>query len=212
MTINIDNIENEIRQAKSQIRSAGGDLRKAFATIDSVIDEQIAEIEQIVAGGGSPIPVTSLAELDSQDKAFHDLVRRRGCVIVRNVFSEDRVNDWNDTLMSYVRENGYFKKQAEKVGMDKYFSELASGKPQILGLYWSRPQMEARTSQEMAKVRSWLNHLWTFHSQNGTEFDPDLECLYADRLRQREPGDRTLGLSPHAVSYTHLTLPTILLV
>ena len=57
--------------------------------------------------------------------------------------------------------------------------------------------MEARTSQELARVRSWLNRLWTFQSQNGTEFDPDLECLYADRLRQREPGDRTLGLSPH---------------
>ena len=29
-------------------------------------------------------------------------------------------------------------------------------------------------------------------------FDPDRECLYADRLRRRSPGDRTLGLSPHA--------------
>ena len=33
--------------------------------------------------------------------------------------------------------------------------------------------------------------------ENGVEFDPDRECLYADRLRQREPGDDTLGLSPH---------------
>ena len=197
MTINVDDIETEIRQAKNQIRSAGGDLKQGFAALDSLIDEQIAEIEQIVADGGSPIPVTSLAELDAQDEAFHDLVRRRGCVIVRNVFSEDRVNGWNDTLMSYVRDNGYFEKQAEKAGMDKYFSELASGKPQIFGLYWSRPQMEARTSQELATVRSWLNHLWKFNSQNGAEFDPDLECLYADRLRQREPGDKTLGLSPH---------------
>ncbi len=197
MTINVDDIETEIRQAKNQIRSASGDLKQGFAALDSLIDKQIAEIEQIVADGGSPIPVTSLAELDTQDEAFHDLVRRRGCVIVRNVFSEDRVNGWNDTLMSYVRDNGYFDKQAEKAGMDKYFSELASGKPQIFGLYWSRPQMEARTSQELATVRSWLNRLWKFNSQNGAEFDPDLECLYADRLRQREPGDKTLGLSPH---------------
>ena len=135
MTINVDDIETEIRQAKSQLRSAGGDVEAGFAALDSLIEEQIAEIEQIVADGGSPIPVTSLAELGSQDEAFHDLVRRRGCVIIRNVFSEDRVDGWNDALMSYVRENGYFEKQAEKAGMDKYFSKLASDKPQILGLY-----------------------------------------------------------------------------
>ena len=79
MTINVDDIETEIIQAKNQIRSAGGDLKQGFAALDPLIDEQIAEIEQIVADGGSPIPVTSLAELDTRDEAFHDLVRRRGC-------------------------------------------------------------------------------------------------------------------------------------
>ena len=49
MTINVDDIETEIRQAKNQIRSAGGDLKQGFTALDSLIDEQIAEIEQIVA-------------------------------------------------------------------------------------------------------------------------------------------------------------------
>ena len=57
--------------------------------------------------------------------------------------------------------------------------------------------MEARTSTELAVARRWLNRLWKFSCANGVEFDPDRECLYADRLRQREPGDDTLGLSPH---------------
>ena len=81
--------------------------------------------------------------------------------------------------------------------MDQYFSTLSSSRPQIFGLYWSQPQMEARTSEELAVARKWLNRLWNFDSENGVEFDPDRECLYADRLRQREPGDDTLGLSPH---------------
>ena len=46
MTINVDDIETEIRQAKNQIRSAGGDLKQGFAALDSLIEEQIAEIEQ----------------------------------------------------------------------------------------------------------------------------------------------------------------------
>ena len=197
MAIELDRIDEEIKSAKSIIADNGVDFKEAFETMDSKIEEELKEIEALVSKGESPIPDIDFKDLKESSSDFADLVRKRGCVIIRNVFSEDRVNEWNDNLMGYVRDNDYFEKQAEKAGMDKYFSALASGKPQIFGLYWSRPQMEARTSQEMADLRSWLNRLWKWDSENGVEFNPDQECLYADRLRQREPGDDTLGLSPH---------------
>ena len=197
MNINVDQIDEEIKKAKAEIRVAGVDYHKAFQEMDAKIEKELQEIESLVAKGLSPIPEINFNDLSSADDDFANLVRKRGCVIVRNVFSKDRVDQWNENLMGYVRDNDYFDKQAEKAGMDKYFSALASGKPQIFGLYWSRPQMEARTSQEMADLRSWLNRLWKWESENGVEFNPDQECLYADRLRQREPGDDTLGLSPH---------------
>ena len=197
MNINVDQIDEEIKKAKADISVAGVDYQKAFQEMDAKIEKELQEIESLVAKGLSPIPEINFNDLSSADDDFANLVRKRGCVIVRNVFSKDRVDQWNENLMGYVRDNDYFDKQAEKAGMDKYFSALASGKPQIFGLYWSRPQMEARTSQEMADLRSWLNRLWKWESENGVEFNPDQECLYADRLRQREPGDDTLGLSPH---------------
>ena len=197
MNINVDQIDEEIKKAKAEITDKGVDYKKAFQVMDAKIEQELQEIESFVAKGLSPIPEINFKDLSSANDDFANLVRKRGCVIVRNVFSEDRVNQWNENLMGYVRDNDYFDKQAEKAGMDKYFSALASGKPQIFGLYWSRPQMEARTSQEMADLRSWLNRLWKWESENGVEFNPDQECLYADRLRQREPGDDTLGLSPH---------------
>ena len=197
MNINVDQIDEEIKKAKAEITVAGVDYQKAFQEMDAKIEKELQEIESLVAKGLSPIPEINFNDLSSADDDFANLVRKRGCVIVRNVFSKDRVDQWNENLMGYVRDNNYFDKQAEKAGMDKYFSALASGKPQIFGLYWSRPQMEARTSQEMADLRSWLNRLWKWESENGVEFNPDQECLYADRLRQREPGDDTLGLSPH---------------
>ncbi len=197
MNINVDQIDEEIKKAKAEITVAGVDYQKAFQEMDAKIEKELQEIESLVAKGLSPIPEINFNDLSSADDDFANLVRKRGCVIVRNVFSKDRVDQWNENLMGYVRDNDYFDKQAEKAGMDKYFSALASGKPQIFGLYWSRPQMEARTSQEMADLRSWLNRLWKWESENGVEFNPDQECLYADRLRQREPGDDTLGLSPH---------------
>ena len=197
MNINVDQIDEEIKKAKAEITVAGVDYQKAFQEMDAKIEKELQEIESLVAKGLSPIPEINFNDLSTADDDFANLVRKRGCVIVRNVFSKDRVDKWNENLMGYVRDNDYFDKQAEKAGMDKYFSALASGKPQIFGLYWSRPQMEARTSQEMADLRSWLNRLWKWESENGVEFNPDQECLYADRLRQREPGDDTLGLSPH---------------
>lgn len=39
--------------------------------------------------------------------------------------------------------------------------------------------------------------MWDVSSPNGDEFDPNNDYMYADRIRRREPGDETLGLSPH---------------
>ena len=39
--------------------------------------------------------------------------------------------------------------------------------------------------------------MWHSRRGIGVDFDPDHLCSYADRIRQREPGDKSLGLSPH---------------
>ncbi|MEO1745678.1 MAG: YbiU family protein, partial [Pseudomonadota bacterium] len=77
------------------------------------------------------------------------------------------------------------------------FSDLEAGKPQIFGLYWSKPQVMARQAESMAVTKRFLNRLWTVAGPMGDEFDPDLDYTYADRTRRREPGDKSLGLSPH---------------
>jgi hypothetical protein len=81
--------------------------------------------------------------------------------------------------------------------LDQYFTTLDSSKPQIFGIYWSRPQIQARQHPGLASARRFLNRLWLSESEGERHFDPDRETTYADRTRRREPGDRTLGLSPH---------------
>ncbi|MGC6453438.1 MAG: YbiU family protein [Candidatus Puniceispirillaceae bacterium] len=188
-----------IRRMKADVRASGVDVAAAFEAIDARLEDQVRQIESEVAAGISPVPVCDFAEVTggAVSDELTARIRQRGAVILRNTFDRERVAAWNDTLMAYVAENDYFEKQKAKEGMDKYFATLSSSRPQIFGLYWSKPQMEARTSEELAAARRWLNRLWVFDSDNGIEFDPDRECLYADRLRQREPGDDTLGLSPH---------------
>jgi hypothetical protein len=106
-------------------------------------------------------------------------------------FCERRPKAWNG------HELGDYIAEKEKAGMDKYFSQLKAGAPQIYGLYWSKPQVMARQAESMAGTKAFLNGLWDVDGPMGDEFDPTMDYAYADRTRRRMPGDTTLGLSPH---------------
>ena len=70
-------------------------------------------------------------------------------------------------------------------------------KPEIYPIYWSPAQMQARQSDRMARVQSFLNRLWTSESDGVQWFDPDRDSLYPDRIRRRPPGADSGGLGTH---------------
>lgn len=189
-------IRQQIVREKSALLASRDDWAKNFADLSECVAAEIDDIRKIAAAGESPVPVVRYDRLAESSEETRELIRRRGCVVVRGVFSEKQASDWNEELGRYVADNGYYEQEREKRGMDTdtYFGSLADGKPQIFGIYWSRPQVMARQSAELAHTRRWLNRLW---DAVGDEFNPDDECAYADRIRRREPGDATLGLSPH---------------
>lgn len=191
-------IEQQIIDVKRELRARITDLPERFAEETERLKVEVEAIKSEMESGHA---IVDIEFADVQAGKISDEVRqrirRRGVVVVRNVFDQERVSGWNETLKHYVADNNYLTKQTEKAGLDNYFGALADSKPQIYGLYWSRPQMEARQSQELADLRSWLNGLWYQPKTGDPEFDPNRECLYADRVRQRNPGDSTLGLSPH---------------
>jgi len=80
---------------------------------------------------------------------------------------------------------------------DKYFGNLGMSKPQIYGIYWSRPQVQARQSESLTRTRVFMNHLWLAESEGRRHFDPEQTPVYADRIRRRPPGSTSLGISPH---------------
>ena len=194
-----DEIRAKIRETKAALSQSGNDVAAAFAQVDALIEDEIQTIEAEVRDGVSPVPVCDFGDIAAGriDDDMTARIKQRGVVIMRNTFDADRVNGWNDWLMDYVSRNDYFEMQKSKAGMDQYFANLSSSRPQIFGLYWSKPQMEARTSGRAGRRPPVAEPSVAIESENGLEFNPDRECLYADRLRQREPGDATLGLSPH---------------
>ena len=174
-------------------------VKKSFNIAQSNIKKEVDIILELQHKEIPVIPEIDFQSIVNGNISSSDItnLKQRGSVIIRNVFDKQQASEWNDEIGEYITSNDYFTKSIDRQGMDNYFSQLKSGAPQIFGLYWSRPQMLARQSQSMAITKKFLNSMWDVSSPNGDEFDPNNDYMYADRIRRREPGDETLGLSPH---------------
>ena len=175
------------------------DLTKAFAKSR---DMMLREVEAIRAQHDSGVTVIPQVEYHkiaegAVEESFRELVRRRGCLIVKGVFDRTQVGEWNQEIGEYIDRNDYLTQANKKKDLDKYFSALENATPQIFSLYWSRPQVMARQAESMATTKRFLNRLYDISGPMGPEFDPENDFAYADRIRRRQPGDTTLGLSPH---------------
>ncbi len=186
-----------VTRSKAALLARLPDCRARMAYLNEWLADEVAAVR---SEGADAIPQFDYRDLlsDAISPAQQERIRRRGCVVIRGVFAAQQASAWNEEIGQYITANDYLTRTKAKAGLDQYFSGLTAGRPQIFGLYWSRPQIEARQHEHLAMTRRWLNRLWNFTRLDGTlEFDPDRECTYADRLRRREPGDTTLGLSAH---------------
>ena len=199
MDLLIDNIEQAIVDTKKQLKTNLPELKGIFQDLESDMKAEVSLIEDLVRDGKAVIPEVNYEAIqnDQVDETIVASIKHRGCAVIRSVFPKFQVEEWNDELVEYITANGYYEQCQGKAHLDQYFSTLQSGKPQVFGIYWSRPQMLARQDERMAKTKAWLNNLWGTKDNGSLGIDPDRECTYADRIRRREPGDNTFGLSPH---------------
>ena len=198
LNIRVDRIGEHIKALKADLRAKLPDLKKVVAEVEDAMKREVDEIATAREKGGSVVPILDYKDVEAGtiSEEIKAEMRRRGVAVVRGVYPRAQAEAWNDEIGDYLQRNRYTERPAP-AAKDEYFSTLKSGKPQIFGIYWSKPQMAARTHPNSAKTRAFMNRLWKFAGEGKTYFDPDRETLYADRIRRREPGDKTLGLSPH---------------
>ena len=198
MPLVIDNLPDAIRATKRALQTALPNYRQVFDEVDSAIRQQVDAIRRERDQGRDAIPVFDYSAIVSGDvdQATIARIKTRGACVVRRVFDPRQASDWNDEIADYVQRNKLDDKLAHRAE-DKYFGNLSSSKPQIYGVYWSRPQTLARQSQQLTNTRVFLNRLWTSESEGRQHFDPERIPVYADRIRRRPPGSESLGLSPH---------------
>jgi hypothetical protein len=189
------NVRDQIIAFKRKLAPRREALQRACADVKDHVTRAVDIIRTEVAAGRAVVP-----ELDYRDirnntvpDTLRQSIRKTGCVVVRGVFPADLARDWFAEVGEYLETNHYEQREGEKRSLDQYFSALKAGKPQVFNVYWSKPQVMARQDARLAETRAFLDRLWKYEGV----FNPDRQCTYADRARRRQPGDKTLGLSPH---------------
>jgi Protein of unknown function (DUF1479) len=198
MSLVIENLPEAVRTTKQQLRAALPGYREAFREVEAEMRRRVEEIVSEREAGRDVIPIVQYADIAAGQVSpeLVNKVKARGACVVRETFSREQATAWDEEIADYVDKNNLDAKLAN-AAEDKYFGTLASAKPQIYGIYWSRPQVQARQSEQLTNVRVFLNNLWRSESDGVRHFNPNETPAYADRIRRRPPGSASLGLSPH---------------
>jgi len=198
MAFVIDNLGEAIRSSKKVLREALPNHAEVFRQVEAEMRRRVSAIVKERETGQPVIPIVHYSDVKAGAVPAELIakIKDRGACAVRRTFEPDQAEAWDREIAHYVDENGLDAKLAN-AAEDKYFGTLVSAKPQIYGIYWSRPQVQARQAESLTQVRVFLNKLWKAESEGQRHFNPEEVPVYADRIRRRPPGSASLGLSPH---------------
>jgi len=188
-------VRDQIIAFKRKLAPRREALKHAYAEAKDYVKRAVDIVLRETAAVRAVVPELDYADIKNNTvpEAIRQSIRKTGCAVVRGVFPASVARDWFAEVGEYLETNHYEELEVEKRSLDKYFSALKAGKPQVFNVYWSRPQVMARQDARLAETRAFLDRLWKYEGV----FNPDRQCTYADRVRRRQPGDKTLGLSPH---------------
>ncbi|QSW36694.1 DUF1479 domain-containing protein [Leclercia pneumoniae] len=189
-----------IRQMKRELRAQIGDVQAVFDRLHAKIADRVAEIAALKKSGDPVWPVIPFADVKNGtlSEAQRAAVKRRGCAVIKGHFPREQALAWDNAMLDYLDRNHF--DEVYKGPGDNFFGTLTASRPEIYPIYWSQAQMQARQSEEMAQVQSFLNRLWTFESNGKQWFNPDVSVIYPDRIRRRPPGTTSKGLGAHTDS------------
>ncbi|REF26327.1 uncharacterized protein DUF1479 [Xenorhabdus cabanillasii] len=195
-----DDYHKRIRQMKQILRKQIGDVETLFSQVCDKIEKELTVAKEDEKNMGSAWPEIHWRDM-AEGRITEEIIqkiKRRGCLVVRQNFPQDQAIAWDQSMLDYLNTNEFERfYQGPK---DNYFGSLKASRPEIYPIYWSHAQMQARQSEEIALVQSFLNHLWKFESDGVRWFEPDVSMIYPDRIRRRPPGTTSRGLGAHTDS------------
>ncbi|OKL56483.1 hypothetical protein UA08_08360 [Talaromyces atroroseus] len=147
-----------------------------------------SEADRIAKSGPSSIPVIDFADIlengGNLPNGAAEAVRDSGCVVIRNVVSEEVASKWESELKHYVRQH------PNVAGFPKH-------NPQNFSLFWTPPQVQIRSHERVLKAMKAVSMLWHLSSEDAL-FDLSSQVSYPDRFRIRHPTkDQEYTLNAH---------------
>ncbi|KAF5357951.1 hypothetical protein D9756_001184 [Leucocoprinus leucothites] len=151
-----------------------------------IIEELAVVTAQIYTGGQEYIPQVRFDDLETLSAEQVDTIKRRGCVVVKDIVDDEKAVGWRESLREFARVNP---------DVDGF----PANNKQLFELYWTKPQVEARAHPNLLKATTWLNNLYHDRSGKATDVDLNVPLSYADRFRIRRAGSdwSSLPLAPH---------------
>ena len=197
--LNLGKREGDISDAFASLSNISAELPARFAAIKQdlvanngpaltssfhrLLAALAAEIPVIKALGSNVIPSIDYTSLQDPPASFTEAHKRTGLAIIRSVISESQALAWLSELKAYIRANPHTK-------------AFPATKPAVYELYWSWPQLAARSHPHLLETMRFLMSHW-HASKASSLFSLTHPVTYADRLRIRPPGDAAFALGPH---------------
>ncbi|KAG6827163.1 hypothetical protein H0H92_012923 [Tricholoma furcatifolium] len=163
---------------KREIANSYPDFKeRATKAWGEIIDELKVVTADIAKTGSDYIPQVNFADLKKLGPEEIEKIKRRGSVVIRDVVPDAEAVAWREQLREFVKGN------PDAIG-------LPENDKQFFMLYWTKPQVEARSHPNMLEATVWLNHLYHARGSNVATDGVDLSVplTYADRFRIRRPG------------------------
>ncbi|KAB5542597.1 hypothetical protein GE09DRAFT_1135749 [Coniochaeta sp. 2T2.1] len=177
-----DPLPDRFRQLKLSLSAGHQDA--VVASWARLLKTLKIENDIISRTGPAIIPEVRFSHLSEDLTSLKSEIRKRGAAVIRGVISEDEARAYKFEIEEYVRRNPQTR-------------GFPAHNPQVIELYWSAPQLRARTHGNMLAAQTKLmTELWHV-SDSRVPISLQLPLSYADRLRIRQPGDAHFALGPH---------------
>ncbi|KAF8960034.1 hypothetical protein BDZ97DRAFT_1906016 [Flammula alnicola] len=151
--------------------------------------QELDKVTKIIKEEGVDyIPQVNFADLNNLSKEEVEKIKRRGTVVIKDVVPDEQAMKWKEQLAEFVTVNPTVEGVPEH---DKQFFQL----------YWTKPQVQARSHPNVLAATVWLNNLYRTSSATKNlkleGVDLNVPLTYADRFRIRKPGVQWALHPPH---------------
>ena len=87
-------IDNKIIKAKKYLKSLSSNFQTNFFNIENYIENEVQEIKNLIQQKKQIIPEINYKDIKNNNIKNDrlNIVKKRGCVVIRNVFNKDLVN------------------------------------------------------------------------------------------------------------------------